>query len=118
MNHRDKAFEAFYSSLGDKGGIGGRDLLRLAWDAGRRYEVDRIDQITRRNVLGSAFASGVQKMTTVPNTAAAPAGLTFKPFVTAPGFCRCRCKVRLNADGSNPCRCCNEPRLDIPDDLI
>lgn len=30
----------------------------------------------------------------------------FKPFVPEEGYCRCRHRVKLNEDGSNPCRCC------------
>ena len=51
-SHRDAAFEAFYQGLADKGGIAGRDIMRKAWDAGRRYEAERIDNITRRRLLG------------------------------------------------------------------
>lgn len=44
-------------------------------------------------------------------------GAPFKPFVPEDGYCRCRHRVKLNEDGSNPCRCCNEPVLDLPEDL-
>jgi hypothetical protein len=40
---RDEAFERYYESLANTGGIGGRELIHHAWDAGRQYEVDRID---------------------------------------------------------------------------
>jgi hypothetical protein len=46
---RGEAFEAFYESLSDKGGIGGRELLRKAWDAGRKYEEQHVDAIARPN---------------------------------------------------------------------
>jgi hypothetical protein len=48
---RDQAFEAFYESLPDAGGIGGREIMRRAWEAGRRYEIDRLDALTRRRLL-------------------------------------------------------------------
>lgn len=47
-----------------------------------------------------------------------PRPLVFKPFVSQPGYCRCRCKIPLLADGTNPCRCCAQPVLDIPDDYL
>jgi hypothetical protein len=49
-SHRDKAFQTFYDNLSDKGGIGGEDLLRKAWEAGRRYEVERIEAVVRPKV--------------------------------------------------------------------
>lgn len=33
--------------------------------------------------------------------------MQFKPFVPEPGYCRCRHRVKLNGDGSNPCSCCD-----------
>lgn len=32
--------------------------------------------------------------------------MEFKAFVPQAGYCRCRHRVKLNEDGSNPCRCC------------
>lgn len=40
-SERDESFEVFYTRLMNKGGIGGRDLLRAAWEAGRQYEAQR-----------------------------------------------------------------------------
>lgn len=33
------------------------------------------------------------------------------------GACPCRCKWPLEDDGTNKCTCCNQPVLDLPDDL-
>ena len=46
---RDEAFEALYQRLSD-GGVDVRDraLMRALWDAGRRYEIERQEEITMR----------------------------------------------------------------------
>lgn len=33
------------------------------------------------------------------------------------GACPCRCAWPLDDDGTNACPCCNEPVLELPDDL-
>lgn len=47
---RDEAFEAFYARLADKGGIGGRDIIRAAWEAGRQYEAERRISLARASI--------------------------------------------------------------------
>lgn len=41
LSRQDEAFDTFYSGLDDRGGVGGRALLRRAWEAGRLYEAKR-----------------------------------------------------------------------------
>ena len=50
---RDQKFQAWYESLSDKGGIGAQTLMRKAWEAGRRYEVERIEAIIRPKIKRS-----------------------------------------------------------------
>lgn len=48
-SRRDEAFQAFYDKLKAQGcDVHDRELMRCAWDAGRRYESDRIDALARR----------------------------------------------------------------------
>lgn len=47
---RDEAFDAYYTRLMDKGGIGGRELIRAAWEAGRQYEAERRLKLARASV--------------------------------------------------------------------
>lgn len=54
----DEAFEAFYERLENKGGIGGHELLRAAWDAGRRYEQETISRPSVERLR--AFAEDVR----------------------------------------------------------
>lgn len=47
-SERDEAFEAFYRDLTDRGcDTRDRDMMRVAWDAGRRYEAERRDELAR-----------------------------------------------------------------------
>lgn len=47
---RDEAFAAFYARLTNKGGIGGQDILRAAWEAGRQYEAERRIALARASI--------------------------------------------------------------------
>lgn len=49
-SHRDAAFQAFLDNLEQQDGYVSRALLRLAWEAGRRYEAERVEAIVRPEV--------------------------------------------------------------------
>jgi len=48
-SRRDEAFQACVDSLSDDECKVDRALLRKAWEAGRRYEVGRVDFLARRD---------------------------------------------------------------------
>jgi len=49
-SHRDEAFEAFYDKLAVPDDADPRILLRTVWEAGRCYEVERVDALARHRM--------------------------------------------------------------------
>lgn len=46
-SHRDDAFQRFLDGLSNQDWGSGVALVRKAWEAGRCYEIERVDAITR-----------------------------------------------------------------------